>query len=68
MLRRIHKLEIRDIKTWKGEFSFDFDDRITVIHGVNGAGKTTIAQILMLTIIRSAKGDMTKNLLTPHQI
>lgn len=65
MLRRIHNLEVRDIKSLNGEHSFDFDDRITVIHGENGIGKTTIAQILMLTLVRSARGDVIKNLLTP---
>ena len=42
MLKKIEKLIIRDVRKWKGEHTFEFQDGINLIKGPNGSGKSTI--------------------------
>ena len=65
MLKKIEQLVIRDIRCWDGERTIDFDDGITLIHGENGGGKTTLNTILMLTLVYSANSNGIKADLTP---
>ena len=65
MLKKIEQLVIRDIRCWDGERTIDFDDGITLIHGENGRGKTTLNTILMLTLVHSANSNGIKADLTP---
>ena len=39
MLKKINKLIIRDIRKWKGEHTFEFQDGTNLIKGPNGSGK-----------------------------
>lgn len=65
MLRKIEQLVLRDIRCWDGERTIDFDDGITLIHGENGRGKTTLNTILMLTLVYSANSNGIRADLTP---
>ena len=65
MLKKIEQLVIRDIRCWDGERTIDFDDGITLIHGENGRGKTTLNTILMLTLVYSANSNGIRADLTP---
>ena len=67
MLRRIHKLMVRDIRKWVNEHTFEFDDGVTLLRGLNGSGKSTLAMALTLTMCHSANSGRLKEALTPHR-
>ncbi|WP_338174089.1 hypothetical protein [Candidatus Poseidonia alphae] len=67
MLRRVHKLVVRDIRKWVNESTFEFDDGVTLVKGLNGSGKTTLAMALTLTMCHSANSDRLKEALSPHR-
>ena len=66
MLKKIEKLIIRDVRKWKGEHTFDFEDGINLIKGPNGSGKSTIWLCIALGLTYSAKGDTLKKDLAPN--
>ena len=65
MLRRVHKLVVRDIRKWVNESTFEFDDGVTLVKGLNGSGKTTLAMALTLTMCHPSNSDRLKEALTP---
>ena len=67
MLRRIHKLMVRDIRKWVNEHTFEFDDGVTLLRGLNGSGKSTLAMALTLTMCHSANSNGLRDSLTPHR-
>jgi len=67
MLRRIHKLMVRDIRKWVNEHTFEFDDGVTLLRGLNGSGKSTLAMALTLTMCHSANSNGLRESLTPHR-
>jgi energy-coupling factor transporter ATP-binding protein EcfA2 len=67
MLRRVHKLVVRDIRKWVNETTFDFDDGVTLLRGMNGSGKSTLAMALTLTMCHSANSDLLRKSLTPNR-
>jgi hypothetical protein len=66
MLKNIEQLVVRDIRTWDGEHTFNFHEGITVLHGQNGRGKTTLNTALMLTLVFSANSNGLQQDLTPR--
>jgi len=64
MITRINELTLRDIKGWSGAHSFEFDD-ITVIRGPNSSGKTTLIQVIGMTLFHPAKSPILLKQLTP---
>ena len=67
MLTRIISLTVRDIRSWAGQHTFEFNDGVTVLHGRNQIGKSTLALALMMTLAYSAKSPKTRNELLPLQ-
>ena len=67
MLRRIHKLMVRDIRKWVNESTFEFDDGVTLLRGMNGSGKSTLAMALTLTMCHSANSSILRDSLTPRR-
>ena len=65
MLQRIEQLMIEDVRIWKGHHVFDFHSGVTVLHGDNGQGKSTLGTMLMLTLTHSANSAMLKKQLLP---
>ncbi|MBT6979933.1 MAG: AAA family ATPase [Flavobacteriales bacterium] len=41
-LQRINRVMIRDVRSWRGEHEFTFDEDITVLYGPNGSGKSSL--------------------------
>ena len=66
MLKKIEKLVIRDVRKWKGEHTFDFEDGINLIKGPNGSGKSTIWLCIALGLTHSAKSKKLKEHLSPN--
>jgi DNA repair protein SbcC/Rad50 len=66
MLKKIEKLIIRDVRKWKGEHTFDFEDGINLIKGPNGSGKSTIWLCIALGLTHSAKSKKLKEQLSPN--
>lgn len=66
MLRQIEQLVVRDIRRWDGEHTFNFHEGVTVLHGQNGRGKTTLNTALMLTLVFSANSNGLQQDLTPR--
>lgn len=67
MLRRVHKLVVRDIRKWVNESTFEFDDGVTLVKGLNGSGKTTLAMALTLTMCHPSNSDRLKEALAPRR-
>ena len=65
MLQRIEQLMIEDVRIWKGHHVFDFHPGVTVLHGDNGQGKSTLGTMLMLTLTHSANSEQLKKQLLP---
>ena len=66
MLKKIEQLVVRDIRRWDGEHTFNFHEGVTVLHGQNGRGKTTLNTALMLTLVFSANSNGLQQDLTPR--
>ena len=49
MLTKIEKLVVEDIRIFSGRHEYDFEKGITLIHGDNGKGKSTLGTMVMLT-------------------
>ena len=67
MLRRIHRLVVRDIRKWTNEHTFEFGDGVTLVKGPNGAGKSTLAMALTLTMCHSANSNILRDALKPRR-
>lgn len=67
MLRRIHRLVVRDIRKWTNEHVFEFGDGVTLVKGPNGAGKSTLAMALTLTMCHSANSNILRDTLKPRR-
>ena len=66
MLKKIEKLIIRDVRKWKGEHTFEFQDGTNLIKGPNGSGKSTIWLCIALGLTHSAKSNTLKEDLSPN--
>ena len=67
MLTKIEKLVVEDIRIFSGRHEYDFEKGITLIHGDNGKGKSTLGTMVMLTLIHPAKSDKLKKQLVPKR-
>ena len=52
MLTKIEKLGVEDIRIFSGRHEYEFGKGITLIHGDNGKGKSTLGTMVMLTLIQ----------------
>ena len=62
MLRRVHRLVVRDIRKWVNESTNE-----TLVKGLNGSGKTTLAMALTLTMCHPSNSDRLKEALAPRR-
>ena len=67
MLTKIEKLGVEDIRIFSGRHEYEFGKGITLIHGDNGKGKSTLGTMVMLTLIHPAKSDKLKKQLVPKR-
>ena len=67
MLTKIEKLVVEDIRIFSGRHEYEFGKGITLIHGDNGKGKSTLGTMVMLTLIHPAKSDKLKKQLVPKR-
>ena len=65
MLTRIMSLRVRDIGPWSGDHEFAFHDGLTLLHGRNGIGKSTLALALIMTLAFTARSRKTKEAFLP---
>ena len=65
MLTRIISLRVRDIGPFSDEHEFAFHDGLTLLHGRNGIGKSTLALALMMTLAFTAKSRKSKEAFLP---
>lgn len=50
-LQRINRVMIRDVRSWRGEHEFTFDEDITVLYGPNGSGKSSLWTGIVLGLL-----------------
>ena len=67
MFTNIEKLGVDDIRIFSGRHEYEFGKGITLIHGDNGKGKSTLGTMVMLTLIHPAKSDKLKKQLVPKR-
>ena len=67
MLTKIEKLVVEDIRIFSGRHEYEFEKGITLIHGDNGKGKSTLGTMVMLTLIHPAKPAKLKKQLVPKR-
>ena len=65
MLTRIISLTVRDIRSWAGQHTFEFNDGVTVLHGRNQIGEVHVGLGTMMTLAYSAKSPKTRSELLP---
>jgi len=67
MLRRVEQLIAEDIRVFSGSHEFNFEKDITLVHGDNGKGKSTLGTLVMLTLLYPAKSSKLKEQLLPKR-
>lgn len=50
-LQRINRVMIRDVRSWRGEHEFTFDEGVTVLYGPNGSGKSSLWTGIVLGLL-----------------
>jgi chromosome segregation ATPase len=57
-LQRINRVLIRDIRSWRGDHEFTFDEDITVLFGPNGSGKSSLWTGIVLGLLYKIRGSV----------
>lgn len=57
-LQRINRVMIRDVRSWRGEHEFTFDEDVTVLHGPNGSGKSSLWTGIVLGLLYKIRGSV----------
>jgi len=50
-LHRINRVLIRDVRSWRGDHEFTFDQDLTVLYGPNGSGKSSLWTGIVLGLL-----------------
>ena len=50
-LQRINRALIRDVRSWRGDHEFTFDQDLTVLYGPNGSGKSSLWTGIVLGLL-----------------
>ena len=59
-LQRINRVLIRDIRSWRGDHEFTFDEGITVLYGPNGSGKSSLWTGVVLGLLYKISGSVSE--------
>ena len=59
-IKKINYMNFRNFKE-KGSIEFDTDDKVTIIYGVNGTGKTTMHQLLQWVLYGTVNFNASSN-------
>jgi DNA repair exonuclease SbcCD ATPase subunit len=59
-LQRIERVLIRDLRSWRGEHEFTFDQDISVLHGPNGSGKSSLWTGIVLGLLYKIRGSVSE--------
>ena len=57
-LQRINRVLIRDVRSWRGEHEFTFDQDLTVLYGPNGSGKSSLWTGIVLGLLYKIRGSV----------
>lgn len=55
-LQRINRVRIRDLRSWRDEHEFTFDEAITVLYGPNGSGKSSLWTGIVFGLLYKTRG------------
>jgi energy-coupling factor transporter ATP-binding protein EcfA2 len=57
-LQRINRLFLRDVRSWRGENEFIFENEISVLYGPNGTGKSSLWTAIVLGLLYKSRGGI----------
>ena len=57
-LQRINRLFLRDVRSWRGENEFIFENEISVLYGPNGSGKSSLWTAIVLGLLYKSRGGI----------
>ena len=61
-LQRINRVMIRDLRSWRGEHEFTFDEDVTVLYGPNGSGKSSLWTGIVLGLLFKISSSVAKEI------
>ena len=64
-LQRINRVLIRDIRSWRGDHEFTFDEDITVLFGPNGSGKSSLWTGIVLGLLYKIRSGPVEKAIRP---